>query len=181
MDTIAFGDYCNIYGGNYNKQTFEVTATEPYFLAMKRAEELGFNVYGTDYLNGYFEKNKKGPELDNRGVFTNPWTRENPSPANFIVSSPCAYPASDADSFDKAGIAYIMFDSTNWYAAGKSITETSYSVYYDTIDQNIGLNGKIMNTNYDNLKYLEENFPGRAAEHFNIFSQILSSLILKPQ
>ena len=180
MDSIGYGDYCNIYGGSYNEVTHEVTGTDAYEYAMRKAGELGYHVYDTEDLNGYFKEHEKGPELDSIGVFTNPWTYENPSPLNFMVASPCAYPSSDAGVFEKAGIPYIMFDSVNWYARGKTENGISYSVYYDTIDTSIGLGGKTINTEYDTLSYLEEHFPGRAVEHFNLFSPILSSLILQP-
>ena len=79
-----------------------------YLHAISKAQKLGYNVYDTNYLNGYYKKYGKGPELDSNGVFTNPWAYKNQSPINFSISSPVAYPASDEGIFDDEGIEYIM-------------------------------------------------------------------------
>lgn len=126
MDSVGYGDYCNICGGSYNDVTHEVTGTDAYGYAMHKAGELGYPVYNKDDLNGYFKEHEKGPEPDSIGVFTNPRTYENPSPLNFIVGSPCAYPSGGAGVFEKTGIHYFMFDSVNRYARGKAAFPIPY-------------------------------------------------------
>ena len=180
IDAIAFGDYCNIYGGKQDVENKTVTQTEAYDHAMALAEDLGYNVYGYRALNGYYAKHGKGPDLDRRGVFTNPWTFENPAPANAGTYSPSAYPASDHNNFEAVDIPYIYFEATNWYAAGKKPSGDSYTGYFETTDSSIGNGGMFMNTEFDTIENLEKYFPGRAMEHFNIYSPILSALILNP-
>ena len=57
--------------------------------------------------------------------------------------------------------------------------ELDYSGFYETADTNIGDSGMFMNTKYDTLENLEKYFPGRAQEHFKIFSPLLCKLILE--
>lgn len=180
MDSLAFGDYCCIYGGVQNDEEKTVTATGAYKYAMKAAKKLGYNVYDTNYLDGYYARNGKGPRLDRNGVFTNPWTYENPAPANAETMSPSTLDASDHAPFHRKGIEYIYFEATNWFASGGKINGSSYTGYYETMDTSIGKNGMFMNTEYDTIENLEKYFPGRAAEHFNIYSPILSSLLISP-
>ncbi|MGM9945428.1 MAG: M28 family metallopeptidase [Lysinibacillus sp.] len=181
IDSIAFGDYACIYGGKQDDAAQEVTQTEGYELAMKYADELGFSTYGTEELDGYFEVNGTGPELDPLGVFTNPWTYDNPAPMNMKAASPATMPTSDHAPFSDVDIPYIYFEATNWFATGESMDDSAYTGYYETYDTTIGWEGIFMNTKYDTLENLETYFPGRAMEHFNIYSPILSKLIIEPK
>ncbi len=185
IDAVAFGDYCNIYGGAQDRETKEVSETELYEYVCRLAEDMGFNVYGTADLDGYFAEHGEGPAPDPRGVFTNPWTLENPAPSYPPVDERCAYspttiPASDHLYFMSAGIPYVYFEATNWYVADPDKPEISYIAYSDVGDLSLGINGCIMNTEFDNLEYLNEHFPGRSLEHFRLYSPILSRLLLEP-
>lgn len=185
IDAIAFGDYCNIYGGAQNPYTKEITQTEVYDYACVLANDLGYNVYGTEYLDGYYAEHGEGPALDSIGLFTNPWTVKNPAPENTVADylhaySPTTIPASDHVDFLNAGVPYIYFEATNWYVADPDYPGLSYIGYSDVGDMSLGENGCIMNTEYDNLAYLNEHFPGRSLEHFKLYSPLMSELILKP-
>lgn len=181
IDSVAFGDYCCIYGGVQNNDKKTVVATEGYDYAMRTARKLGFNTYDTTYLDGYYKKHGKGPGLDSNGVFTNPWTYSNPAPENSGTYSPSIGAVSDHEWFAQNGIPYIYFEATNWFATGGNINGNSFSGYYETTDTTIGKNGMFMNTSYDTIENLEKYFPGRAMQHFNLFSPILSYLILHPE
>lgn len=181
MDSLAFGDYCNIYGGVTDFETGKVSGTGAYKTAMKRAKTLGFHTWDTAKLDGYYAKNGHGPALDSIGLFTNPWTAKNPAPQNSVAYSPaqCAN-VSDHQAFVDKGIEYIYFEATNWYAMGKKPNSDSYTGYFETTDTSVGKNGMFMNTKYDTFENLDTLYPGRIVEHFNIYSILLSSLIVKP-
>lgn len=70
-------------------------------------------------------------------------------------------------------IPYIYFEATNWYVA-------QYEGECDTDNEEAGINGQIMSTDYDNMIYIEERFPGRVMAHFKLYSPLLSSLMLHP-
>ena len=148
---------------------------------MKRAQKLGFHTWNTAKLDGYYAKNGHGPALDPIGLFTNPWTAKNPAPQNSVAYSPaqCAN-VSDHQAFVDKGIEYIYFEATNWYAMGKRPNRDSYTGYFETTDTSVGKNGMFMNTKYDTFENLNTLYPGRIVEHFNIYSILLSSLIISP-
>lgn len=184
MDAIAFGDYCNIYGGEIDHETKTVSKTEGYYHAYDIAKDLGFNVYGPKELDGYFAKHGKGPDLDEKGIFTCPWTKENPAPENTVdeenhAYSPATVPYSDHEPFLRRGIPYVYFEATNWYVK-TDYEDMEYIGYTDVGDESVGDGGIIMNTKYDTLETMEEHYPGRSLEHFKLYSPILSRLILEP-
>lgn len=171
IDSIAAGDYCNIYGGVTQGET--VVRTEGYELAMNRAEQLGFHVYRTADLDGYYQEHEAGPEVEARAFYTNPWTLEHPTPdRNVEYLSPSTGDWSDHAPFMSI-IPYIYFEATNWYVA-------QYEGECDTDNEEAGINGQIMSTDYDNMIYIEERFPGRVMAHFKLYSPLLSSLMLHP-
>ena len=175
IDSVAFGDYACIYGGQ--EEDGQIVKTEAYAKAMDIASALGFNTYMTEDLDGYFAEHGQGPELDPKGVFTNPWTRENPSPGVQVAYSPSTLPVSDHEEFRAVGIPYIYFEATNWWAKGKDMDDLSYTGYYETANSKIGMGGMFMNTGYDTMANLEKYFPGRVMEHYNIYSPILYRLL----
>lgn len=185
IDSILFGDYCNIYGGNSNLKTGEVVMTEAYELAVKKAEYLGMNVYGKKELDGYFAEHKTGPEIKENTVYTSPWTKENPAPdsdkldKSLIAYSPSTIPYSDHAYFIERDIPYVYFEATNWFAAGGD-KQINYTGYYETYDTSIGDNGMFMNTRFDTLENLLNYFPGRMEAHYETYGKLLSSLILNP-
>ncbi|MDD6038478.1 MAG: penicillin-binding transpeptidase domain-containing protein [bacterium] len=184
MDAIAFGDYCNIYGGKQDSVTKEISQTEGYEYACKVAKQLGFHVYGPDELSGYYAEHGKGPELDPIGIFTNPWTPEHPAPENTVEDamraySPTTIPASDHVPFVQRDIPYIYFEATNWYVK-TDYEDMAYIGYTDVADEHVGDKGIIMNTRYDTLETMNTYYPGRSLEHFRLYAPILSELILHP-
>ena len=185
IDAIAFGDYCNIYSGAQDPETGDVSQTEIYSYACSLASDLGFNVYDTEYLDGYFAEHGSGPALDPNGIFTNPWTKANPAPEDTVPDSLHAYSPStvsrsDQIAFMKAGIPYVYFESSNWYVQDPDRPDRSYTGYSDVGDISLGINGRIMNTYCDNLSYLNRHFPGRSMEHFHLYSPLLTMLITEP-
>lgn len=182
IDCVAFGDYAFIYGGNNSEFDFEkIINTQAYELAMKHAEALGFNTYKTEDLDGYYKEHGCGPDADPMGVFSNPWTAENPPSEYFSEFSPMAAWGSDHSYFSNNNIPYICFEATNWFASGKELNELSFSGYYETTNTDIGQEGMFMNTEYDTMENLELYFPGRVMEHYNIYSPLLSKLLLEPE
>ncbi|MGX8774155.1 MAG: M28 family peptidase [Bacillota bacterium] len=188
IDCLAFGDYCNIYGGFYGgdgmptdvDQLKSPEATEAYDFAASTAESMGINVMRTADLDGYFAEHGTGPEVKDNTLYTNPWTPENPAPANNSAMSPSTLPASDHVYYMDRGIEYIYFEATNWYAecADDEAEGTSYTGYVETFDYSIGDHGMFMNTEYDTWDYLNEYFPDRAQKHFRIYSPLLSALVM---
>lgn len=184
IDAIAFGDYCNIYGGKQDSLTKDISKTEGYEYASELARKLGFNVYGTKELEGYFEEHGEGVALDPNGLFTNPWTKEHPAPENTVSDelhsySPTTIPMSDHVPFIDRGITYIYFEATNWYIK-TDYEEIAYIGYTDVGDESVGDGGFIMNTKYDTLETMNTYYPGRSLEHFRLYSPLLSELILNP-
>ena len=183
LDSLAFGDYCNIYGGDLVKMADEDPDNdmiEGYVFAADTAEKMGLKVMRTADLDGYYKEHGTGPEIEENTLYTNPWTDENPSPTNYTVPSPATLPASDHVDFMDRGIEYIYFEATNWFAEGENddVDATSYTGYIETYDYSIGDHGMFMNTKYDTWENLNEYFPGRADEHFRIYSPLLSALLL---
>lgn len=193
LDALAFGDFCNIYGGVYGddydadyiavSEDEEAPQPEPerlegYVFAANTAERLGFRVYRPEDLDGAFVANGRGMEPE-EAFFTNPWTYAHPAPQSmeFIGPSPTTIGASDHAPFAVRGIPYIYFEATNWWAAGTD-DSVSYMGYVETYDASKGDGGQFMNTDYDTLENLRTLFPGRAEQHYRLFSPLLSALLL---
>ena len=179
LDSLVFGDYCNLYGGVQNNLKRKVTKTDAYNLAMKKAAALGMKTYPTKKLDGYYAKHNAGPPVDENAVYTNPWTYDNPAPKNADYMSPSTGDWGDHAPFKAAGIPYVYMEATNWYAKGDGGGD-AYTGYFETLDRSLGENGMFMNTKYDTLKNLNKLFPGRAEAHFHVFSPILTSLLRNP-
>ena len=188
MDSLAFGDYCNIYGGSYGDGGIEINesqlespqATEAYDFAVSAAEAMGIKTWKTSDLDGYYASNGTGPAIEENSIYTNPWTPENPAPANNLAMSPATLPASDHVGYMDRGIEYIYFEATNWYAesGNDEVEGTSYTGYIETFDYDKGEHGMFMNTEYDTWENLNTFYPGRAAQHFAIYSPLLTALLL---
>lgn len=188
LDALAFGDYCNIYGGAFGEDGMEIDvdqletpdATEGYDFAVDTAEQLGFNVMRTADLDGYYAKHGTGPAIEDSTLYTNPWTPENPAPANNSAMSPATIPASDHVPYMDVGIQYIYFEATNWFAesGNDEVEGTSYTGYIETYDYSLGEHGMFMNTEHDTWENLNKYFPGRVQKHFHIYSPLLSALLL---
>ena len=179
VDAIAFGDYPNIYGGRQDMYG-DVSGLSAYNLTVEKLTELGFNMMGTEELDGYFSSHSNtGPTIEENTFYTNPWTKDNPPPINEEVYSPTTIDASDHVPFNEKGIDIVYFEATNWFAAGNG-GYLAYTGYYETYDTSLGEDGMFMNTEYDTIENLESYFPGRAMAHFKLYSPLLSSLFLNP-
>jgi len=180
MDALSFGDYANIYGGNAENLDNDDESDDllgAYNLAVRIGQNLGIKVWGPDALDGYFNEHGTGPEIEDNALYTNPWTKNNPAPINHWVNSPATIPASDHVPFDEKGIPYVYFEATNWFAAGND-EYIAYTGYYETYDTSLGDGGMFMNTKYDTWENLNNFFPGRARKHFEIYSKLLSALLM---
>ena len=178
LDSLGFGDYCNIYGGVAKDNRVEETGA--YDFAMAKAEAIGLKTMGTEELDGYYAKNGKGPKIEEKTIYTNPWTFKNPAPKNADYPSPSTGDWSDHVGFKKLGIPYLYMEATNWYAKGDN-GEDAYTGYFDTGRANLAEHGMFMNTKYDTLKNINKYFPGRTLQHFQVFSPLLSAVIVDAQ
>jgi len=180
MDSLLFGDYCNLYGGYTDPVTGEVKGTGAYDAACRIAERHGINVYGPSELDGFYRANGTGPAIDSNGIYTSPWTKDNPAPVEYDgeyrAYSPTTIPMSDHRPFIDAGIQVLYFEATNWYVRGRE-PGTEYMGYYETYDEELGNGGMFMNTEFDTLENLMSIFPGRAEEHFNVFGVLLEAFV----
>ena len=180
VDSIAFGDYCNLYGG-VTQEDGTVEGAEAYEKAMDVAESIGLKVYRTEDLDGYYEKNGEGPAIEANAIYSNPWTKENPAPFDGEIYSPATGFWSDHVDFVEKGIPYIYFEATNWYAEGDGGWD-AYTGYFETVDETAcqegnSYDGMFMNTKYDTLANLQKLFPGRSLAHFHVYSPLLSALM----
>jgi alkaline phosphatase isozyme conversion protein len=79
------------------------------------------------------------------------------------------YGTGDNDAFEKVGIPFAYFEATNWTLGDKD--------GYTQVNPQYGDDGAIIHTQYDNLKYLDETFPGRVNQRLNSFITILYNLL----
>jgi alkaline phosphatase isozyme conversion protein len=77
--------------------------------------------------------------------------------------------SADYAAFEQAGIPWIYFEATNW-TLGK---EDGYT----QVDPQYGNNGAIIHTQYDNLQYLDQSFPGRVDQHMNLYVNVLHQIL----
>jgi hypothetical protein len=75
----------------------------------------------------------------------------------------------DFFAFQKAGIPFAYFESTNWTLGDQD--------GYTQVDPQYGDGGAIIHTQYDTLEYLDETFPGRVDERLNGIVTILYNLL----
>ena len=192
LDSLAFGDFCHIYGGVYGddydagyitlvegEPLGEPRQTEGYAFAADVAQDLGIDVMRTAELDGLFEQRGRGMDVsEGEGVLiTNPWTDAHPAPENMLAPSPATYGASDHAPFAAKDIPYIYFEATNWWAEGV-YPYFAYTGYIETYDASLGDGGMFMNTEFDTLENLDLLFPGRAEAHYRLYSPLLSALLL---
>ncbi len=76
---------------------------------------------------------------------------------------------SDHAAFKEAGIPYIYFESTNWALGEKD--------GYTQVDVTLGDNGEIWHTEFDTMKYIEANFPGRISERLATFAEATETFL----
>ncbi|PKN92140.1 MAG: Zn-dependent exopeptidase M28 [Chloroflexi bacterium HGW-Chloroflexi-6] len=79
------------------------------------------------------------------------------------------YGISDHFPFQEIGIPYAYFEATNWALGDQD--------GYTQVDSQYGENGYIWHTQYDNIDYLDQTFPGRVDEHLNLFVSVLQAVL----
>ena len=76
---------------------------------------------------------------------------------------------SDHAPFQAAGMNYVYFEATNWYLGDMD--------GYTQVDPKYGVDGAIWHTKYDNMKYIEDTFPGRLKDHLKTFTMVLTKIL----
>ncbi len=76
---------------------------------------------------------------------------------------------SDHAPFVTAGMNYVYFEATNWYLGDMD--------GYTQVDPKYGEEGAIWHTEFDNMKYIEDTFPGRLDEHLKTFTMVLTKIL----
>jgi len=79
------------------------------------------------------------------------------------------YPCGDYGAFEEAGIPWIYFEATNWTLGDQD--------GYTQVNPQYGDGGAIFHTEYDDLSYLEDVFPGRVDQHLDLFGSVLYHLL----
>jgi Zn-dependent M28 family amino/carboxypeptidase len=79
------------------------------------------------------------------------------------------YPTADYGAFDDAGIPWIYFEATNW--------ELGDQDGYTQVDPQYGDEGAIIHTEYDDLTYFDDVFPGRVERHLDLYVSVLYALL----
>jgi alkaline phosphatase isozyme conversion protein len=74
----------------------------------------------------------------------------------------------DYGAFKDRGIPFTYFEATNWTVGTMD--------GWTQVDPKYGDEGYIWHTQYDNLAYLDETFPGRVDEHLKIFVSALVAI-----
>lgn len=105
---------------------------------------------------------------------SNPWTWGNIAPENYSGEDPDYASPSTGDRsvhapFAKKGITYLYMEATN-----REIPD--YTGYGETY-----MVGMIMNTENDNLAYIERYFPDRPLNHITKFSALLNGLLTQTE
>lgn len=105
---------------------------------------------------------------------SNPWTWGHLAPENYSgddpdYASPSTGDWSDHAPFAEAGVTYLYFEATNWEIP-------DYTGYGETY-----MVGMIMNTENDNLAYIEHYFPDRPIKHLTKFSALLNGLLTQTE
>jgi hypothetical protein len=88
---------------------------------------------------------------------------------NVDLSDEDGYATADYGAFERAGIPWLYFEATNW--------ELGDCDGYTQVDPRYGDDGAIIHTEYDDLEYLDEVFPGRVDARLDLFVTVLSALL----
>lgn len=184
IDAIAFGDYPTLYGGVYNKSTNNVEQTEAYDLAVLLARRNQIEVLTTADLDGYYREHQAGPEVKEWTLYSNPWTQENPAPNQQVGGQPYVSPATglwgDQMYFIEQGIPYLALEATNWFAYDPDNPGQGFDGYTDTNRTDIGRKGAFINTEFDTMDNMYAYFPERLDDHFLVFGQLVTELLIHP-
>jgi hypothetical protein len=88
---------------------------------------------------------------------------------NVDLSDEDGYATGDYDAFERAGIPWVYFEATNWELGDRD--------GYTQVDPRYGDDGAIIHTEYDDLEYLDQVFPGRVDARLDLFVTVLCALL----
>lgn len=76
---------------------------------------------------------------------------------------------SDHAPFLHKGIEYAYFEATNWDLGDLD--------GYTQVNTDLGVDGEVWHTEFDNKDYIQSTFPGRDQEHLALFSNVLTHIL----
>jgi len=88
---------------------------------------------------------------------------------NVDLSDEDGYATADYGAFERAGIPWLYFEATNWELGDRD--------GYTQVDPRYGDDGAIIHTEYDDLEYLDQVFPGRVNARLDLFVAVLRALL----
>jgi hypothetical protein len=88
---------------------------------------------------------------------------------NVDLSDEDGYATADYGAFERAGIPWLYFEATNWGLGDRD--------GYTQVDRQYGDEGAIIHTEYDDLEYLDQVFPGRLDARLDLFVSVLCALL----
>jgi hypothetical protein len=88
---------------------------------------------------------------------------------NVDLTDEDGYATADYGAFEHAGIPWLYFEATNWELGDRD--------GYTQVDPRYGDEGAIIHTEYDDLEYLDQVFPGRVDARLDLFVTVLCALL----
>lgn len=88
---------------------------------------------------------------------------------NVDLTDEDGYATADYGAFEHAGIPWLYFEATNWELGDRD--------GYTQVDPRYGDEGAIIHTEYDDLEYLDQVFPGRVDARLDLFVSVLCALL----
>lgn len=88
---------------------------------------------------------------------------------NVDLSDEDGYATADYGAFERAGIPWVYFEATNWDLGDRD--------GYTQVDPRYGDDGAIIHTEYDDIEYLDQVFPGRVDARLDLFVTVLFALV----
>lgn len=107
----------------------------------------------------------KGLGLDNNGNGSIDATEQ----VDTTVPENRLFEDSDYYYFTKVGITFLYFEATNWRIGRQD--------GFTQVDPQYGDGGAIYHTRYDNLRYLDDTFPGRIDARLALFGDLLERIV----
>jgi hypothetical protein len=88
---------------------------------------------------------------------------------NVDLTDEDGYATADYGAFEHAGIPWLYFEATNWELGDRDGCTQ--------VDPRYGDEGAIIHTEYDDLEYLDQVFPGRVDARLDLFVSVLCALL----
>lgn len=77
---------------------------------------------------------------------------------------------SDIDAFLNAGIPFVLFETNKLESNREGMVQT---------DEKYGVDGAIRHTEYDEIAYIDQNFPGRIDQYLNLFGNLAYKILVE--